>query len=184
MPAARGDVAFRIIERARRGASGAHVTVVDVNEEMLRVGRARAKKANIQGLDWVASDAERLALPNACADAYTIAFGIRNVTHRDRALAEARRVLRPGGRLMVLEFSSPVVPVLDAIYERFSFSVIRASASSLPGMPTATVISSRASGAFRPRKPSPREISAAGFSRVAFRNLSGGIAAIHSGWAL
>ena len=179
-----GDIAFRIIERARRGARGARVTVVDVNEAMLRVGRERAEKAKIEGLDWIVSDAEALALPSASADAYTIAFGIRNVTHRDRALAEARRVLKPGGRFMALEFSAPVMPILDTIYERFSFSVIPNLGKLIAGDEASYRYLVESIRRFPAQEAFAAEIAGAGFSRVSYRNLSGGIAAAHSGWAL
>jgi demethylmenaquinone methyltransferase/2-methoxy-6-polyprenyl-1,4-benzoquinol methylase len=179
-----GDIAFRIAARARRGSGHAAVTIVDVNEEMLRVGRGRAAKAKIEGLDWLVSDAEALALPSAFADAYTIAFGIRNVTHRERALAEARRVLKPGGRFMCLEFSAPVVPIIDTIYERYSFSVIPNLGKLIAGDAESYLYLVESIRRFPPREAFAAEIRAAGFSRVSFRNLSGGIAAMHSGWAL
>lgn len=179
-----GDIAFRIVERARRGSRGAHVTVADVNEEMLRVGRERAEKAKTEGIDWLLCDAEALALPPASFDAYTIAFGIRNVTHRERALAEARRVLKPGGRIMVLEFSSPVVPILDTIYERYSFSVIPNLGKLVAGDAESYRYLVESIRRFPPQEALASEIASAGFSRVSYRNLSGGIAAMHSGWAL
>jgi demethylmenaquinone methyltransferase/2-methoxy-6-polyprenyl-1,4-benzoquinol methylase len=179
-----GDIAFRIAERARRGRGRAAVTIVDVNEEMLRVGKERAAKAKIEGLDWVVSDAEALALPHAFADVYTIAFGIRNVTHRERALAEARRILKPGGRFMCLEFSAPVVPILDTIYERYSFSVIPNLGKLIAGDADSYRYLVESIRRFPPQEAFAGEIRAAGFSRVSFRNLSGGIAAMHSGWAL
>jgi demethylmenaquinone methyltransferase/2-methoxy-6-polyprenyl-1,4-benzoquinol methylase len=179
-----GDVAFRIAARARRGSQGAHVTVVDINEEMLRVGRARAAKLKLDGLDWIVSDAEALALPTGFADAYTIAFGIRNVTHRERVLAEARRVLKPGGRFMCLEFSAPVVPIIDTLYERYSFSVIPNLGRLVAGDADSYRYLVESIRRFPRQEAFAAEIGAAGFSRVAYRNFSGGVAAVHSGWAL
>jgi len=179
-----GDIAFRILKRARRGSGCAQVTVVDVNEEMLRVGAERAAKAKIDGVEWIVGDAEALSLPAACADAYTIAFGIRNVTHRAKALAEARRVLKPGGRFMCLEFSAPVVPVLDEIYERYSFSVIPNLGKLVAGDAESYRYLVESIRRFPVQEAFAAEIGKAGFSRVSFRNLSGGIAAMHSGWAL
>src|SRR6185436_21184985 len=92
---------------------------------MLNVGRDRMiDQGLIAGIDWIAGDAERLPIADASVDAYTIAFGLRNVTHIDRALAEARRVLKPGGRFLCLEFSRVVVPVLDKLYDTYSFHVL------------------------------------------------------------
>lgn len=179
-----GDIAFRIVRRARHGSGQARVSVIDVNEEMLRVGAGRAQKSRIEGVEWVLGDAEALPLPDACADAYTIAFGIRNITHRDRALGEARRILKPGGRFMCLEFSAPVVPVLDEIYERYSFSVIPNLGKLIAGDGESYRYLVESIRRFPQQEAFAAEIGKAGFSRVSFRNLSGGVAAMHSGWAL
>src|SRR3546814_949087 len=104
-----GDIAFRVLDRLGPGAC--HVIVCDLTAEMLAVGRDRAvDRGLVKGLSWVCGDAERLPLPDRSVAAYTIAFGLRNVTHVEHALAEARRVLRPGGRFLCLEFSRVVVP--------------------------------------------------------------------------
>jgi demethylmenaquinone methyltransferase/2-methoxy-6-polyprenyl-1,4-benzoquinol methylase len=180
-----GDIALRIVERSRRGSEAAQVRVVDVNEEMLRAGQARAGARRLGvHLDWILGDAEALPLPDASADAYTIAFGIRNVTRRERALAEARRVLKPGGRFLCLEFSTPVVPVLDSLYERFSFAVIPQLGKLVAKDGAAYRYLVESIRRFPPQQAFAAEIKAAGLSRVSFRNLSGGIAAIHSAWAL
>jgi len=180
-----GDIAFRIIERSRRGAEAAHVTIVDVNEEMLRAGRARAEARKLGSyIDWITGDAEALPLPDASADAYTIAFGIRNVTHRDRALAEARRVLKPGGRFLCLEFSTPVVPILDTAYERFSFGFIPKIGKFVAKDEAAYRYLVESIRRFPSQEAFAAEIEAADFSRVNVRNLSGGIVAIHSAWAI
>jgi len=180
-----GDIAFRVVERSRRGADAAHVTVVDVNEEMLRAGRSRGEaKAFAAHLDWLVGDAESLPLPHACADAYTIAFGIRNVTHRDRALAEARRILKPGARFLCLEFSHPVVPVLDALYERYSFGLIPQIGKLIAKDEASYRYLVESIRRFPDQEAFAGEIGRAGFARVSVRNLAGGIAAIHSAWAL
>ena len=108
-----GDVALGIIER--RGVEG-EVIVCDINQAMLETGRDRAvDRGVLRGIDWLCGDAERLPVASASVDAYTIAFGLRNVTHLDAALAEARRVLKPGGRFFCLEFSHVVVPLQAAL---------------------------------------------------------------------
>src|SRR3546814_681636 len=111
-----GDIAFRIAER------GAQVTVADINPEMLAVGQERAKRRGIEGLLWAEENAEELSFPDQTFDAYTIAFGIRNVTHIDKALAEAHRVLRIGGRFLCLEFSTSTWPGFKEIYASYSRS--------------------------------------------------------------
>ena len=176
-----GDIAFRVIDRA----PGADVTVCDINADMLAVGRDRALDRGLTvGLEWVTADAEALPLPDAWADAYTIAFGLRNVTRRDRALAEARRVLKPGGRFLCLEFSQVAVPMLGRIYDEYSFRLV----------PWIGQVVAQDREAYRylvesiRRFPSQDELAdlmrAAGFSRVTWRNLAGGIVAIHSGWRI
>ena len=176
-----GDIAFRI----HRRAPGARVTVSDINPEMLAVGRDRALNRGIAaGIEWVTADAESLPFPDRAADGVTIAFGLRNVTHRERALAEMRRILKPGGRFLCLEFSRVAVPLLGQIYERYSFSVV----------PWIGQIVTRDRDAYRylvesirrfpPQEELAQLMRAAGLERVSFRNLSGGIVAIHSGWRL
>jgi demethylmenaquinone methyltransferase/2-methoxy-6-polyprenyl-1,4-benzoquinol methylase len=177
-----GDVAFRVVAA---GGPGARVTVVDINAEMLSVGRKRAFE---RGLDdavvFVKGNAEGLPLPDRTFDAYSIAFGIRNVPRIEAALAEAYRVLRVGGRFVCLEFSTVDVPGLDALYQLYSFNVIPALGRIVAGEPESyryLVESIR-------RFPRPQAfadmIRAAGFRRVAFRPMSGGIVALHSGWRL
>jgi len=176
-----GDIAFRI----HRRAPGARITVSDINAEMLSVGRDRAANRGIvDGIDWVTADAERLPFPDRVADAVTIAFGLRNVTNRERALAEMRRILRPGGRFLCMEFSRVAVPLLGQVYDRYSFKVV----------PWIGQIVTRDRDAYRylvesiRRFPPQEELAGlmrtAGLERVSFRNLSGGIVAIHSGWRI
>ena len=117
-----GDIALRISGMARGRGGEAEVIVCDINEDMLGEGVRRA--ADEPALRWVCGDAQALPNPDAAMDAYTIAFGIRNVTDIGAALAEARRVLKPGGRFLCLEFSRVETPGLDALYERFSFAVL------------------------------------------------------------
>jgi demethylmenaquinone methyltransferase / 2-methoxy-6-polyprenyl-1,4-benzoquinol methylase len=177
-----GDVAFRIAEA---GGSGTEVTVCDINEEMLAVGRERAAQRGLdRSVTFMAGNAERLPFPDRSYDACTIAFGIRNVPRIDAALAEFYRVLRPGGRLVCLEFSSVDVPGLDALYDFYSFNVIPALGRAVAGDAEAyryLVESIR-------RFPRPQAfadmIKAAGFRRVSYRLLTGGVVALHSGWRL
>jgi demethylmenaquinone methyltransferase/2-methoxy-6-polyprenyl-1,4-benzoquinol methylase len=176
-----GDIAFRI--RAKAGP-GSAITVCDINPDMLRVGKTRAIDKGIvgpaSGLRWVCGDAEAVPAPDSSYDAYTIAFGLRNVTDIPAALAEARRVLRPGGQFFCLEFSRVVLPVLDNIYNRYSFSVL----------PKLGRYVARDEAAYRYLAESIRKfpdqdtlaglIRDAGLEQVRVQNLSGGIAAIHS----
>ena len=177
-----GDVAFRAAERS---GSGTRVTVVDVNPGMLRVGRERAAA---RGLDdtvtFIAGNAEALPLPDRTFDAYTIAFGIRNVPRIDRALAEAMRVLKIGGHFACLEFSAVDVPGFDALYDFYSDNVIPALGRTVAGdgAPYRYLVESIR------RFPAPaifaEMIRDAGFRRVSYRQMTGGMVAIHSGWRL
>jgi len=177
-----GDVAFRVVDA---GGAGTRVTVVDVNEDMLAVGRARAVE---RGLDdvvtFVAGNAEALPAPDRRYDAYSIAFGIRNVPRIERALAEAFRVLKIGGRFVCLEFSAVDVPGLDALYELYSFNLIPALGRAVVGdaEPYRYLVESIR------RFPKPEAFAAmlrpAGFRRVSYRGMSGGIVAMHSAWRL
>ncbi|MGD0721819.1 MAG: bifunctional demethylmenaquinone methyltransferase/2-methoxy-6-polyprenyl-1,4-benzoquinol methylase UbiE [Roseiarcus sp.] len=177
-----GDVAFRVAEA---GGALTAVTALDVNRQMLRVGRERAARRRHGGrVAFVEGNAEALPLPDAGFDAYTIAFGIRNVPRIDRALAEAHRVLKRGGRLLVLEFSRVDAPVLDRLYDAYSFAAIPAIGRIVTGdgEPYRYLVESIR------RFPTPERfadmIGAAGFARVDFTRLSGGVVAIHSGWKL
>src|SRR5581483_10416758 len=119
-----GDIAFRIAEMVRARGGEADIAVCDINEKMVGEGVRRAGEKGEQAIRWMVGDAEKLPLPDAAFDAYTIAFGIRNVTHIDAALREARRVLKPGGRFLCLEFSKVAVPGLDALYDAYSFKLL------------------------------------------------------------
>ncbi len=175
-----GDIAFRF-----RAASGGRVTVCDINESMVRVGRDRAIDRGLpRAVDWVVGDAEALPLADAGADAYTIAFGLRNVTQIDRALAEARRVLKPGGRFLCLEFSHVSLPWLQSLYDRYSFSVLPALGSMVAGDPDAYRYLAESIRRFPNQDDLLDRIGAAGLERGRYRNLSGGIAALHSAWRI
>ncbi|SME93982.1 demethylmenaquinone methyltransferase / 2-methoxy-6-polyprenyl-1,4-benzoquinol methylase [Tistlia consotensis] len=177
-----GDIAFRILDRTGGAAS---VTVLDLTEDMLQVGRDRAvDSGRLGGLDWVCGDAEALPLPDGTFDAYTIAFGLRNVTHIDRALAEARRVLKPGGRFLCLEFSRVVLPVLDRAYDLWSDNVLPRLGGVVARDRESYVYLVESIRRFPPQDELVERIRAAGLEQVRYANLSGGIAALHSAWRI
>ena len=173
-----GDIALRIARAVRGG--DAEITVCDINPDMVAEGVRRAKGEG--GIRWIAGDAEALPVPDASFDAYTIAFGIRNVTHIDKALAEARRVLKPGGRFLCLEFSRVQAPGLDFLYDKFSFNVLPALGQIVAGDGEAYRYLVESIRRFPPQAAFAKMIEQAGLSRVQFRNLTGGIAAMHSAW--
>lgn len=175
-----GDIAFRIVESSGRNASG---TVLDINGSMLAVGAERAARKGLgANLSFVEGNAEALDLPDGVFDAYTIAFGIRNVPRIDRALAEAFRVLKPGGRFLCLEFSEVDMPLLDRVYEEWSFRAIPAIGQAVAQDRASYEYLVESIRRFPNQANFAAAIETAGFERVTFRNLSGGIAAIHSGW--
>jgi demethylmenaquinone methyltransferase/2-methoxy-6-polyprenyl-1,4-benzoquinol methylase len=181
-----GDIAFRVLERmARRGAESGAIVVCDRSPAMLEVGRDRAIDDNRPGtMQWLCADAQALPLPDRSFDAYTIAFGIRNVTRIERALAEARRVLRPGGRFLCLEFSTVQLPGLDRLYDAYSFTVLPWLGERVAEDRAAYRYLAESIRRFPDQATFARLIERAGFDRVRHRNLSGGIAALHSAWRL
>ena len=177
-----GDIAFRIVEAS---GGNARATVLDINGSMLAVGRERAaKKGHERAVDFVEANAEALPFADETFDAYTIAFGIRNVPDIDAALSEAFRVLKPGGRFLCLEFSEVDTPLLDRLYEAWSFNAIPRIGQIVAGdsEPYAYLVESIRK--FPNQANFAAMISKAGFERVTWRNYSGGIAALHSGWKL
>ncbi len=177
-----GDIAFRIVEAS---GNAAHVTVLDINGSMLAVGRERAAKRGLsEHVSFVEANAEELPFPDESFDAYTIAFGIRNVPRIDRALSEAYRVLKPGGRFLCLEFSEVDMPMLDRAYEAWSFNAIPAIGKAVTGDEDSYRYLVESIRKFPNQNDFARMIEAAGFERATFRNHSGGIAALHSGWKL
>ena len=177
-----GDIAFRIVNASQRQA---HATVLDINGSMLGVGQERAEKRNLsENVDFVEANAEELPFGDAEFDAYTIAFGIRNVPDIAKALGEAHRVLKRGGRLLVLEFSEVQMPILDKVYDAWSFNGIPALGKAIAGdgEPYRYLVESIRK--FPRQADFARMIEQAGFDRVRWTDYSGGIAALHSGWKL
>ncbi|HEX9159697.1 MAG TPA: class I SAM-dependent methyltransferase [Rhizomicrobium sp.] len=179
-----GDVAFRLANLARLRGGRAHVLVCDASVEMITEGTRRASELGETDVRWLCGDAEALPLAGASVDACTIAFGIRNVTHIERSLAEMRRVLKPGGRFLCLEFSRVQAPGLDALYERYSFAVLPRLGEWVAKDAEAYRYLAESIRRFPAQTAFARMIERAGLSRVKVRNLAGGIAAMHSAWRL
>ena len=176
-----GDVAFRFLKRA----GDAEAVVLDMTEQMLIEGRKRAEaEAQADRLDWVVGDAMALPFEDATFDRYTISFGIRNVTRIEDALAEAFRVLRPGGRLVVLEFSQLPNAGLQKAYDAYSFNVIPRMGQMIAGDRDSYQYLVESIRNFPDHDRFAAMIRDAGFENVAYRNLSMGIAALHSGWKI
>jgi demethylmenaquinone methyltransferase / 2-methoxy-6-polyprenyl-1,4-benzoquinol methylase len=176
-----GDVAFRFLKRA----PGASATVLDMTESMLIEGRKRAEAARLaENLDWVAGDAMALPFAANSFDAYTISFGIRNVTRIGDALSEAYRVLRPGGRLMVLEFSRIPNDLMQKAYDLYSFNVIPVMGQIVTGDRESYQYLVESIRKFPDQETFAAMIRKAGFGQVKYRNLTMGVAALHSGWKI
>ncbi|HZU91600.1 MAG TPA: class I SAM-dependent methyltransferase [Stellaceae bacterium] len=180
-----GDVALRALPALAPEQSGGGAVVCDVSERMLAQGRARAiDRGFLAGLAWLAADAEHLPFADRSFDLYTIAFGLRNVTRLAAALAEARRVLKPGGRFLALEFAPAISPPLQPLYDLYSFGVVPLMGRIVTGEGEAYRYLVESIRRF-PRQGALAEmIAAAGLERVKFRNLTGGVAALHSAWRL
>lgn len=176
-----GDISFRFLSRAR----GTEAVVLDMTESMLVEGRKRAEAASLSDrLDWVTGDAMALPLKDNSFDVYTISFGIRNVTRIQDALSEACRVLKPGGRLMVLEFSQIPNEGLQWLYDRYSFNVIPVMGQIVANDRDSYQYLVESIRKFPDQETFATMIRDAGFENVKYRNLSMGIAALHSGWKL
>lgn len=190
-----GDIALRFLARADKAARArpgkapaqapAQAIVCDRNADMLRVGRGRAvDRGRLQNIAWTEAEAEALPIAPASVDAYTISFGLRNVTGIDGALREAARVLKPGGHFLCLEFSHVVLPALAELYEAYSFCVIPLLGQWVAKDREAYRYLVESIRRFPAQEALGERIQAAGLERVRVRNLSGGIAAIHSAWRL
>jgi demethylmenaquinone methyltransferase/2-methoxy-6-polyprenyl-1,4-benzoquinol methylase len=176
-----GDVAFRFLKRAPAAAA----VVCDMTEAMLVEGRKRAEAASLaERLDWVVGDAMALPFAANSFDVYTISFGIRNVTRIADALREAHRVLRPGGRLMVLEFSRIPNDLMQRAYDLYSFNVIPALGQAVTGDRDSYQYLVESIRRFPEQETFAGMIRAAGFGQVSYRNLTMGVAALHSGWKI
>lgn len=172
-----GDIAFRLLDKAQ-----CHVTVCDINQSMLMEGRNRATDRNIlRNIDWVCADAESMPLPSGTFDAYTIAFGIRNVTRIDKAIAEAYRLLKPGGRFMCLEFSQLKHGWMQKIYDTYSFTAIPKMGAFVTGSADPYQYLVESIRKFPNQDTFADLTRAGGFGNVQYRNLTQGVVAMHSG---
>lgn len=176
-----GDISFRFLKRAGSG----HSTVLDLTESMLVAGRQRAEADDMaDSLDWVVGDAMKLPFPDNTFDVYTISFGIRNVTRPQEALNEAYRVLRPGGRVMVLEFSQLPNPMMQKAYDLYSFNVIPRMGQLIANDRDSYQYLVESIRKFPDQDTFLSMVKKAGFENAKYRNLSLGIAALHSGWKI
>jgi demethylmenaquinone methyltransferase / 2-methoxy-6-polyprenyl-1,4-benzoquinol methylase len=173
-----GDIAFRLAAR------GAAVTVSDINQDMLDVGIERALGKGLDGLVWSRQNAEELSFPSRFFDAYTIAFGIRNVTHIDKALAEAHRVLRHGGRFYCLEFSTTEWPGFKEAYDLYSHKLVPRIGEAIAGDAESYRYLIESIRRFPAMPEFEAMIRAAGFTRTRVEPILGGLVAIHSGWKI
>jgi demethylmenaquinone methyltransferase/2-methoxy-6-polyprenyl-1,4-benzoquinol methylase len=181
-----GDLAWRFARLARktqgrRGGDPATIIVVDCNAEMVAAGQGRGVEADIL---WAVGDAERLPLDSASVDAYAIGFGLRNVTDIAAALADARRVLKPGGRFLCLEFSKLTAPALRPLYDAFSFGLIPRIGQRVAGDGEAYRYLVESIRRFPDQRALAGLIAGAGFARVSVTNFSGGVVALHQAWAI
>jgi len=176
-----GDVAFRFLA----AAEGATAVIADANAAMLEVARDRAiDRGILTGLEFVLADAADLPFPDGAFDAAAIAFGLRNVTRRADALAEARRILKPGGHFLCLEFSRLIVPALRPLYDAYSFRVLPALGGIVAGDAESYRYLAESIRRFPDQERLAAEMREAGFGNVTWRNLSAGIVALHSGWRI
>ena len=180
-----GDIAFRILKRQMEGKGGERpdVTVCDINPAMLAVGRDRAvDRGLLVGLTWTTGDAENLPFPDRSFDGYTIAFGLRNVTDIDKALGEAHRVLKPGGRFYCLEFSKVTQPSLGRLYDAYSERALPFFGKLVAKDAESYRYLHESIRRFPPQRELAQRLSKAGFANVAWRDMTLGVVALHSGW--
>ncbi|MBS0297524.1 MAG: class I SAM-dependent methyltransferase [Proteobacteria bacterium] len=181
-----GDISRRLARLARgaqkrRGGPDAKILLLDYNAEMVKAG---IEKGSEPEMAWGVGDAMALPLPDACADAYVIAFGIRNVADVDQALREARRVLKPGGRFLCLEFSRPITEALRKAYDAYSFKVIPAIGGAVAGDRDSYQYLVESIRRFPDQEAFAAKMRAAGFGKAGYTNFSGGVVALHHGWAV
>ena len=177
-----GDMTARL---ARRVGSAGSVILADINESMLSIGRDRLLDQGIAGtVQYVQANAESLPFPDNTFDVVTIAFGLRNVTHKDQALASMHRVLQPGGRVVILEFSQLVMPLLQRLYDSYSFNVLPWLGKLVVGDAESYRYLLESIRRHPDQETLKSMMESAGFDLIAYYNLSGGIAAVHCGYKL
>lgn len=180
LAAGTGDISFGWLKRG-----GGPVVMSDINDSMLTVGRDKATANGTLGdIEFLLADAEALPLPDASFDRISMAFGLRNCTNKDKVIAEAFRLLRPGGRFLVLEFSKLQIAALDKLYDIWSFQALPKIGAAVAKDADSYQYLAESIRMFPPQEELKRMFEAVGFERVSYRNLSGGIAAIHAGWRL
>jgi demethylmenaquinone methyltransferase/2-methoxy-6-polyprenyl-1,4-benzoquinol methylase len=176
-----GDIAFRVAERSQGHAD---IVVADINESMLAIGRERAEKRGLGDIEFREANAEALPFHDGSFDAYTIAFGIRNVTDIEAALAEAHRVLKTGGRFFCLEFSTTRWPGFASLYDAYSIHAVPRIGKAVAGDEESYRYLVESIRRFPPMETFASMIGRAGFARVKAEPILGGLVAIHSGWKI
>lgn len=180
LAAGTGDISFGWLKRG-----GGPVVMSDINEAMLSVGRDRATANGLLGdIEFLVADAENLPLPDASFDRISMAFGLRNCTNKDKVIAQAYRLLRPGGRFLVLEFSKLQIAGLEKLYDAWSFQALPKLGQMIAKDSASYQYLAESIRMFPTQETLKGMFEDAGFERVSYRNLSGGIAAIHAGWRL
>jgi demethylmenaquinone methyltransferase/2-methoxy-6-polyprenyl-1,4-benzoquinol methylase len=181
-----GDIAFRIVRRQlAKGGERPDVTVCDINAAMLAIGRDRAAdRGLLKGLTWTTGDAENLPFPDRSFDGYTIAFGLRNVTDIDKALSEAHRVLKPGGRFYCLEFSKVTSAPIGRVYDAYSSRALPFFGRIVAKDAESYRYLHESIRRFPPQRELARRMRAVGFANVAWRDMTLGVVALHSGWRI
>ena len=179
-----GDIAIRYLNRNHHGGKGARATVIDLTEEMTISGRQNADRAGIfTNIEFMVGNAEGLPFADKTFDAVTISFGLRNITNKEKALSEMRRVLKPGGKFLCLEFSKVVLPVLDQVYEKYNFSVLPLLGKYVARNESSYRYLAESIKLFYSQEELSKKMELGGFVKVGYDNLTGGVVAIHHGYA-